>query len=138
MPSHLRVAVVSSEPDNGRELESILSECGLDPVLATTLKEARSLLARRDVSLVFCDMELEDGTFRDLLRLTHAAEIPMVVASRVCDTPEYLEAMRMGAFDLVAAAPYRRSEVKQIVASALHRPLAAAACGAGGFSAGMR
>ena len=134
MPSPLRVSVVSSDPDNGRKLGSILSECGLDPVLAATLEEAQSLLAKRDVSLVFCDAELADGTFRELLRLTESAKIPVVVASRVHETLQYLEAMRLGAFDFIAS-PYRRSEVEHIVASALHRPNAAAA---GGFSSVTR
>jgi DNA-binding NtrC family response regulator len=137
MPSRLRVLVTSSDPDNSRKLGSILSECGLDPVLTSTLEDSQSLLAKRDISLVFCDAQLADGTFRELLRLTEAARIPVVVASRVHETPQYLEAMRLGAFDFIAP-PYRRSEVEHIVASALHRPVAAAAGGAGGFSAATR
>jgi DNA-binding NtrC family response regulator len=137
MPSRLRVLVTSYDPDNGRMLGSILSECGLASVLASTLEEAQSLLAQRDILLAFCDAELADGTFRELLHLTEAAKIPVVVASRVHETLQYLEAMRLGAFDFIAP-PYRRSEVEHIVASALHRPNAAAAGGAGGFSAATR
>lgn len=134
MPSRLRVLVVSSDTDNGRNLGSILSECGLDPVLASTLEEAQALLGKRDMLLVFCDAQLTDGTFRELLRLSEAARLPVVVASRVHETLQYLEAMRLGAFDFIAP-PYRRSEVEHIVSSALHRSVAAAAGGPGGFSA---
>lgn len=137
MPSRLRVLVVSSDPDNGRNLGSILSECGLDPVLTSTLEEAQSLLAKPGVLLAFCDAELGDGTFRELLSLTETAKIPVVVASRVYKTLQYLEAMRLGAFDFIAP-PYRRSELAHILASALHRPNAAAAGGSGGFSAATR
>lgn len=126
MPSPLRVLVASADPDIGRKLGNVLSECGLDPVLTATLQEAQSLLGKPDISLVFCDAELVDGTFRELLHLTEAANIPLVVASRVHETRQYLEVMRLGAFDFVAS-PYRRSEVEHIVATALHRPVAAAA-----------
>ncbi len=137
MPSRLQVLVASADPDNGRKLGSVLSECGLDPVLASTLQEAQSLLAKPDISLVFCDTQLTDGTFREILRLTEAASIPLVVVSRVHETRQYLEAMRLGAFDFVAS-PYRRSEVEHIVASALHRPTAAAAGAARRVSAATR
>ena len=128
MPSRLRVLVVSSDSENGRKLGTILSECGLDPVPASTLEEAQALLAKRDALLVFCDAELANGTFHEVLRLAEAVRIPVVVASRVHETLQYLEAMRLGAFDFIAL-PYRRSEVEHIVASALHPPNAAAAGG---------
>jgi len=137
MPSRLPVLVVSSDSDNGRKLGSILSECGLDPIPTSTLEETQSLLGKRDMLLVFCDAELADGTFREVLRLAEAVKIPVVVASRVHETLQYLEAMRLGAFDFITT-PYRRSELEHIVASALHRPNAAAAGGGGGFSAVTR
>jgi DNA-binding NtrC family response regulator len=137
MPSRLPVLLVSSDLDNGRKLGSVLAECGLYPVLASTLEEAQSLLAKPDVLLVFCDAELADGTFRELLRPTEAAKIPVVVVSRVHETLRYLEGMGLGAFDFIAP-PYRRSEVEHIVASALHRLNAAAAGGGGGFSSATR
>jgi DNA-binding NtrC family response regulator len=135
MPNRVPVLLVSSDSDNGRKLGSVLAECGLDPVLASTLEEAQSLLAKPGVLLVFCDTELADGTFRELLGPTEAAKIPVVVVARVHETVRYLEGMRLGAFDFMAP-PYRRSEVEHIVASALHRPAAAAV--GGGFSSATR
>ena len=77
--------------------------------------------------MVFCEGRLRDGSFRDLLRAAEVAEarLPVVVASRLAETDEYLEAMRLGAFDFVAR-PYLQSEVESIVHRALERSLVAA------------
>jgi len=99
----------------------------LEPVFSSTVSEARVLLARQSVLLVFCEADLADGNFRDVLRAAETAEakIPVVVASRRDDTAEYLEAMGSGAFDFIAC-PFRRAEVEWIVSHALRKMTAAA------------
>ena len=85
------------------------------------------MLAREPVQIVFCEAGLIDGTFRDVLRAVRGAgsKVPVVVASRVDDTREYIEAMGLGAFDYIAC-PYRHSEVERIVSSALREVTGAA------------
>jgi DNA-binding NtrC family response regulator len=123
MPRRLRVLVVSSEPENGRALGTLLAAGGLDAIVTATLADARDLLSHKTIRLIFCDAQLADGSFRELLALAEPQQIPVIVASRLVDTPHYLEAMQLGAFDFVAM-PFRRGEVEQIVASAV-RQLAA-------------
>ena len=126
MVSRPQVLVACSDPDRQRTLLSVLSQCGLEPVTSSTVGEARAILARQPIALVFCAAELPDGTFRDLLRAPEAAaaKVPVVVASRVHNTGEYLEAMRLGAFDFIAC-PYQRAEVERIVTQALPQAMAA-------------
>ena len=114
MVSRLKVLLVSSDPANRQMLKSLLEECHLSPVICSTVSDARTRLARKRVPLVFCEAQLADGSFRDLLGAA-APEIPkVVVTSRAGDTREYVEAMSLGAFDYISS-PYRRSEVEWIL-----------------------
>jgi len=101
----------------------MLARCGLKPVLSASVERSRGLLARRPVSLIFCDDELPDGSVARLLeevRNGHS-RIPVVVISRLENWDEYLRAMRLGAFDYISS-PLRRGEVERVVAKALEDP----------------
>ena len=128
MAGRSQVLIASSDPEGRQALMSVLAQCGLEPVFSSTVREARAILAREAIRLVFCEACLADGNFRDLLgaaELTRA-RVPVVVASRLDDTTQYLEAMRSGAFDFIAR-PYRRAEVEWIISNALRKVAAAAA-----------
>jgi DNA-binding NtrC family response regulator len=127
MVDRIKVLVACSDPESRQTLSTFLSQCGLDPVFSTTVREARAILARQSIPLVICSADLVDGSFRDVLRAagTGDARVPVVVASRRDDTAEYLEAMQLGAFDFIAC-PYKRSEVEWIVSHVLRRTAAAA------------
>lgn len=119
MPHHSQVLVAVSDPESGRTLQHLLSDFGYDPLLASSLREARAILSKQSVPLVFCEAQLADGSFRELLQSTKPGRIPLVVAARLPDTRQYLEAMSLGAFDFVAS-PFRRAEVQRILANVLH------------------
>ena len=61
------------------------------------------------------------------MRLAAASGVhpPVVVTSRLDDTSQYLEAMRLGAFDFMAR-PFRRSEIEWIVQNAMRKTVVAA------------
>ena len=126
MTGRPEVLIACSDPEGRKALTNALADCGLKPVYAPTVATARSVLERGRVSLVFCATKFPDGRFDDVLRLAKRPghEVPVIVASRSDDTPQYLEVMRSGAFDYVAT-PCRRAEVERIVANALHRTVAA-------------
>jgi len=127
MQNRLKVLVACSDLESGRQLRECLSQCGLDPIPSSTVKEARAILSRQSIPLVICATDLADGTFRDLLRAAEIAapQVPVVVASHGESTAEYLEAMEMGAFDFIAC-PCRRAELEWIVSNALRRAVVAA------------
>ena len=128
MVGRLQVLVACSDPESRRILLTLLAHCGFEPLSSSTVREARAMLFEQPVSLVICSTDLADGNFRDILQAAgaSAARTPVVVASRSDDTSEYLEAMRLGAFDFIAC-PYRQSEVEWIVGRALQRAAVVAA-----------
>ena len=122
MQSQPQVLVVTSDPDRSRVLSSLLVACGLEFVAKSSIREASVFLAQSSVPLVFCENELPDGGFGDLLQAISPARIPLVVASRIADTRLYIEAMSRGAFDFIAP-PFHRHEVERIISNALRRPV---------------
>lgn len=125
MMSRTRVLIALADPASRRRLSNLLPQQDVEPVFATTMREARAVLTHEPVSLVVCEDSLCDGTYRDLLPVarTRRHDVPVVVTSRVDNPEEYLEAMKLGAFDFVAE-PFSRTEVDRIVHNALHRILA--------------
>jgi DNA-binding NtrC family response regulator len=78
------------------------------------------MLSNSGFSLIFCEDQLTDGTYQDLLGSTvKPAKSRFVVLS---PTPEaddkYEEAMRLGAFEMIAS-PCRKSDVQWIVIRAM-------------------
>jgi DNA-binding NtrC family response regulator len=111
-----QVVVVGPNAESTRELGGILNRCGVEPEFATTVRETQQLLARRRVSLVFCDETLPDGNFRDVLRAAKSqrARVPVVVSTRNDDWDNYLEALRLGAFDYLVG-PFSAADVELLV-----------------------
>jgi len=128
MTGRTRVLVALSDPAGQQAIQNVLPRCGAEPIFASTMREARAVLSQElePVALVVCEDRLVDGNFRELLPVAKAAreEVPVVVTSRIENTEEYLEAMKLGAFDFVVA-PFDRSELERIVHNALHRAMAA-------------
>jgi len=58
-----------------------------------------------NVSLVFCDRRLSDGSYRDVVAAARSAKqrVRVVVTSQLADWDEYLDALHQGAFDLIAS-----------------------------------
>jgi DNA-binding response OmpR family regulator len=72
--------------------------------------------------IVICDADLPDGTWRTLL--TYGASLPnpplLIVASHLADDRLWLQALNLGAHD-VLAKPFRAREVFQAVSLAWRR-----------------
>src|SRR5882724_11701946 len=120
--SFIQVLVVGSDVGNRTALVDILEECGLEPVIASNVKETSNILARRPTHVVFCEDNLPDGSFREILRLVKATrpESQVVVSSKLGGVDEYIEAMNLGAFDFIVP-PYRDADVVSVIDSACDR-----------------
>lgn len=120
--SFIQVLVVGSDVGNRSALVDILEECGLEPVIASNVKETGNILARRPTHVVFCEDNLPDGSFREILRLVKATrpESQVVVSSKLGGVDEYIEAMNLGAFDFIVP-PYRDADVVSVIDSACDR-----------------
>ena len=112
MNGSLPTLVVSSDPKSRSTLVSILEKEGLHTIEASGLRESLERLPTQDVGLVFCERRLADGSYRELVNVTRTMtrKVPVIVTSRLADWDEYLEALRNGAFDLIAS-PCRPNDV---------------------------
>jgi DNA-binding NtrC family response regulator len=115
-----QVVIASSNLEERRAMCNILAKQGLEPIAAPSVRECELFLAQENVGLIFCSRWLADGDYRDLLLAARRAnrKIRVVLATRVTDWDEYLEAMRLGAFDVISS-PCRPTDVEWMVIQAL-------------------
>jgi two-component system response regulator PilR (NtrC family) len=107
MSSLFRGMVVSSEDSVRRRLAELLRQSGLTPVLASTVADSQAALARDKVCMLLCDECLADGNYQAVVEIVKHADTkpPVIVFSRAGDWPEYLAAIRAGAYDYLAYPP---------------------------------
>lgn len=119
MDTPWQIVIASSDLESRRGLMEILTRQGLDPIGASNLAECREVLQKEKVGLIFCDPHLADGSYQDLLDVTRsgASTARVVVTSKHANWDEYLEAMRLGAFDVIAS-PCRPTDVEWMVIQA--------------------
>ena len=128
MPNRQQALIAMPDPKGRKSVEDVLAAKGLDPLFASNLLEIRAILSRQRVAVVFCQSQLEDGGFSELLDDTarEGFRTPVVVCSPQTDSALYIDAMSRGAFDFIAY-PYSRHEVEWVLECALPRAAAAGA-----------
>ena len=114
------IMVASSDVEGRRALSNILAKLGVDPLTSSTVRECKEIMATERVGLVFCDRLLADGNCHDLLSAAKGGRMKarVVVISSTADWDEFLEAMRLGAFDVIAN-PCRATDVEWMIIQAL-------------------
>jgi DNA-binding response OmpR family regulator len=114
------VLIASSDIENRNAIRAILAEDGLNSICASTVKETQEALANTPVSIVICDRQLADGSFRDLLQLAkrEKPQVLVVVTSRKNDWKDDVAAKQAGAFEVIPS-PSQRSNVEWAVIMAL-------------------
>jgi two-component system, NtrC family, response regulator PilR len=114
------ILVASSDLEGRRALSNILGNLGVDPLTSSTVRECKELMASERVGLIFCDRLLADGNCYDLLNASRVGRTKarVVVMSSTADWDEFLEAMRLGAFDVIAS-PCRATDVEWMIIQAL-------------------
>jgi DNA-binding NtrC family response regulator len=97
------VLIASSDLENRQALRDIFVELGLDPLCSASMQETQETLANTPVSIIFCERSLSDGSFRELLAQARKAnpQVCVVVTSRIENRDDYLEAIRLGAFEVI-------------------------------------
>jgi DNA-binding response OmpR family regulator len=99
-------------------LEAIIGGSSVTLLKAHDLVSARSLLQHYDIAAVVCERDLMPGTWTDMLEDIKAKPNPplLIVASRLADDRLWVEALSLGAWDVVAK-PFDTSEVMRSVES---------------------
>jgi DNA-binding NtrC family response regulator len=117
--SGFEVIVVSSDLESRRQLAGILTKLNHDPISVATLKDCHEQFAQREVGIIFCDPLVSDGNYQDLLGAYRMKDRRprVVVRSRLADWGQFKEAMRSGAFDVIAS-PCRPTDVEWMIIQA--------------------
>jgi DNA-binding NtrC family response regulator len=115
-----QIMTASGDVEERRAVRNILTKQGLEPIAAASVRECQEIMAQDDVGLIFCARWLADGDYRDLLvaRQLGTRKTRIVIATRVTNWDDYLEAMRLGAFDVISA-PCRSTDVEWMIIQAL-------------------
>ena len=105
---HVRALVVSSEPGIRKPLLRSLEGLQVDKIVCADLREAERALSEHLVDVVFCDDQLPDGSYSDLLRRSRSSSTlsRIVVTTRTGDWDLYFEAVEKGAFDVIQSPCY--------------------------------
>jgi DNA-binding NtrC family response regulator len=118
-----QVVVASSDLEARRRLGEILGKQGIDPIGCSTIGECRKVFEQGKTALVFCDRNLADGGYQELLAACRSAKrnVRVVLISPVIDSEEYHSARRSGLFEAISS--YRPAEVEWMVIRARHEEL---------------
>lgn len=118
----IRALVISSSEENRAALSAVLSSEGLVPILSSSMAEACALIEHGDISIVFCDDCLSGRCLEKVVAKVgeRGDPIPVIAVSRTGEWHEYLEALRIGAFDYLSMPP-RRDELERVLASTLSK-----------------
>jgi DNA-binding NtrC family response regulator len=114
------VLIASSDLQNRQALREIFVQLGLDPLCSSSMEETRETLTNIPVSIIFCERHLNDGGFREMLSMAKRTnpKICVVVTSRMENREEYLEAIRLGAFEVIPF-PCHPTDVDWVVIRAM-------------------
>jgi DNA-binding NtrC family response regulator len=115
-----QIVIASADLEDRRAMANILAKQGLDPIVAASVAECHQSMAQENVGLIFCARSLADGDYRDVLLAARAGRrrTRIVLTARITDWDEYLEAMRLGAFDVISA-PCRPTDMEWMILQAL-------------------
>lgn len=114
--------VISASEEDRAALSEALAADGFVPTLCSSVAEARKFIESDDIGIVFCDDCLSDGCLKNVVAEVRKRQrpVPVIAVSRTGEWHEYLEALRMGAFDYLSL-PLKSDELDRVVASALSK-----------------
>lgn len=114
-----KIAIVSSDSEHLTTLAEILKRQGMEFLCMPTVSQYRDVLSKQRVDLVFSDPELSDGNYLDVINAARSlgSGARIVLTSRQASWPEFLDAMRVGAFDVISK-PCRPKDVEWMVIQA--------------------
>ncbi len=128
LPTHheitenITLLAISPNREDRQSLEHILDNDRWTVQSAGTIEEASGLL-RQKPSLVLCEKDLPDGSWKDVFHEARGLDNPppVVVVSRHADERFWAEVLNLGCYD-VLLKPFEYSEVRRVMGMALrHR-----------------
>jgi DNA-binding NtrC family response regulator len=103
MPQQLDALVVSDRMEHLKALVRILDGLQTNVYVACSFKQAHEVLGRQPLAMVFCDERVSGSSYRDLLQSMGIKRrgSRFVIMLHTGEWDEYLEAMRLGAFEVI-------------------------------------
>jgi DNA-binding response OmpR family regulator len=118
VPSNTKVTLLAISPDRAdcQSLERILDKTRWTIHGASTYREATRLIRESGPSLILCERDLPDGSWKDVFREAGVLRNPppVVVASRQADERLWAEVLNLGGFD-VLLKPFENMEVRRVM-----------------------
>ena len=113
------VLIVSSFEEDHSTLLRILGECDCEVHAVGTCRQGLAILRQRAVSVVICERDLPDGTWKDILQAPEMQRDrpPLIVTSRLADDYLWVEVLNLGGYD-VLSKPLDHKEVEWAIDSA--------------------
>jgi DNA-binding NtrC family response regulator len=110
------VLCVGPRHDDLASLERIFRGTGWDFLTASSLESSFSALREKTISMVICGDQPPLGAWREILAETAQWEDPplVIVSARLADERLWVEALNLGAYD-VLATPFDATEVVRVV-----------------------
>jgi DNA-binding NtrC family response regulator len=123
MQGKMQVMIGSEDLAAWGQVTSVLESRGLSLKRFRSVKEACRALSRENVLVVFCENQLIDGTYEDLLKAAREvrSRTRIVVASSKSnwiDPTAYVKAKELGAFDVLRES-YGPKDVEWVVICAI-------------------
>jgi DNA-binding NtrC family response regulator len=117
MKPPLRLLIVSSRLENKKNLLNIIQGLPVDAYTSPTIEHAWEVLMGQPIDVIFCDEHLPDGRYPDFLsavRSEHQLARFVVLLSSEDDWEDYLQAMRLGASDVLRCS-YQPTDVELVL-----------------------
>lgn len=124
----IRILLASPDPDDHKRLAEILRPPRWRWACGRTCQMALLRLRREPVSVLLCERDQVDGTWRDLLETASNLPHPpnVIVCSRLADESLWAEVLNRGGYD-VLIKPFEPGEVARVVEGARRKWHVAAA-----------
>ena len=113
------VLAVTQNPEHRDSLAAMLAGDNWKIKNVRSWSEARNFLSRHCPSVITCDNDLPDGSWRNLLHGLHGIENPppVIVTSRHADESLWAEVLNLGGYDLLQT-PVEEAEVRRVISMA--------------------
>jgi DNA-binding NtrC family response regulator len=114
------VLVACTDMMNRSALVHMLEGMSVNVFSCSTLDQVGEVLSRQKIELVFCDENLSDGSFRNLLLADQdwKGRPRIVVIFRTGEWDEYLNALQLGVFEVISS-PLHATDVELAVIRAI-------------------
>lgn len=127
MQNQVAALIVSGRLENRQKLSRILESMPTNLFIVGTLAHAREVLQEQPIAIIFCDENLSDGPYCDLVTFAKSQRLTaqFVVMLTTGEWPEFLQALGLGAE--VVRCPLQPTDVELALIHAMRKDQGASA-----------